>query len=47
MPKKPIAMDYLKQVIQLAKDKVPIKEIVRRTGISRNSVRKYLHKLRN
>lgn len=47
MPKKPIAMDHLKQVIQLAKDKVPIKEIVRRTGISRNSVRKYLHKLRN
>lgn len=40
-------MDHLKQVIQLAKDKVPIKEIVRRTGISRNSVRKYLHKLRN
>jgi transposase len=47
MSKKPIAMDHLKQVIQLAKDKVPIKEIVRRTGISRNSVRKYLHKLRN
>lgn len=47
MPKKPIAMDQIKQVLQLAQDGVSIKEIVRRTGISRNSVRKYLHKLRS
>jgi transposase len=47
MPKKPIAMDQLKQVLQLAQDGISIKEIVRRTGISRNSVRKYLHKLRD
>lgn len=40
-------MDQLKQVLQLAQDGVSIKEIVRRTGISRNSVRKYLHKLRS
>lgn len=47
MPKKPITMDQLKQVLQLSQDGISIKEIVRRTGISRNSVRKYLHKLKN
>ena len=44
MSQKPITMDHLKQLLQLKKDGVAIKEIVRRTGISRNSVRKYLSK---
>ncbi|MFZ6026007.1 MAG: helix-turn-helix domain-containing protein [Bacteroidota bacterium] len=44
MSQKPIAMDHLKQILQLKRDGVAIKEIVRRTGISRNSVRKYLAK---
>ena len=44
MSQKPITMDHLKQVLQLKRDGVAIKEIVRRTGISRNSVRKYLAK---
>jgi transposase len=47
MSQKPVTMDHLKQVIQLRQAGVPIKEIVRRVGISRNSVRKYLHKLGN
>lgn len=47
MSQKPITMDHLKQVLQLHRDGVPIKEIVRRVGISRNSVRKYLHKFRH
>lgn len=42
MAQKPIAMEYLKQILQLQKDGVPIREMARRTGISRNSVRKYL-----
>ncbi len=42
MSQKPVTMDHVKQVIQLNRDGVPIKEIVRRVGISRNSVRKYL-----
>lgn len=45
MSQKPIAMDHLLQIIQLKKDGVAIREIVRRTGVSRNSVRKYLSKL--
>lgn len=45
MSQKPITMDLLKQILQLKSDGVPIKEIVRRTGISRNSVRKYLARL--
>lgn len=44
MSQKPITMEHLKRVLQLKKDGVAIKEIVRRTGISRNSVRKYLAK---
>lgn len=44
MSQKPITMDHLKQVLQLKRGGVAIKEIVRRTGISRNSVRKYLAK---
>ena len=42
MAQKPIAMEQLKQILQLHRDGVPIREMARRTGISRNSVRKYL-----
>ena len=35
-------MEKLKQVFQLHRDGVPIREIARRVGISRNSVRKYI-----
>lgn len=42
MAQKPIAMEQLKQILQLQKDGVGIREMARRTGISRNSVRKYL-----
>ncbi len=45
MSQKPIAMDQLKQILQLKTDGVAIREIVRRTGMSRNSVRKYLSRL--
>ena len=42
MSQKPIAMEQLKQILQLKTDGVGIREIARRTGMSRNSVRKYL-----
>jgi len=42
MAQKPIAMEQLKQILQLQKDGVGVREMARRTGISRNSVRKYL-----
>lgn len=42
MAQKPIAMEQLKQVLQLHADGISIREIARRAGISRNSVRKYL-----
>ena len=42
MAQKPITMEQLKQILQLNLDGVGIREIARRTGISRNSVRKYL-----
>ena len=42
MSQKPIAMEQLKQILQLKTDGVPIREMARRIGISRNSVRKYL-----
>lgn len=42
MAQKPIAMEQLKQILQLQSDGVSIREMSRRTGISRNSVRKYL-----
>lgn len=45
MSQKLITMDQLKQILQLKTDGVAIREIVRRTGMSRNSVRKYLAKL--
>ena len=42
MAQKPIAMEQLKQILQLQKDGVSIREMAPRAGISRNSVRKYL-----
>lgn len=42
MAQKPIVMEQLKQVLQLQSDGISIREIARRVGISRNSVRKYL-----
>lgn len=42
MAQKPIAMEVLKQVLRLRSDGISIREIARRAGISRNSVRKYL-----
>ena len=42
MALKPIAMEQLKQILQLQADGVSIREMARRAGISRNSVRKYL-----
>lgn len=42
MAQKPIAMEQLKQILQLRKDGIGIREMARRTGVSRNSVRKYL-----
>ena len=42
MAQKPITMEQLKQILQLKNDGISIREIARRTGISRNSVRKYL-----
>ncbi len=38
-------MEQLKQILQLKNDGISIREIARRTGISRNSVRKYLLQL--
>jgi len=45
MAQKPVAMEQLKQVLQLQSDGVSIREIARRAGISHNSVRKYLLRL--
>lgn len=42
MAQKPIVMEQLKQVLQLKADGIGIREMARRIGISRNSVRKYL-----
>lgn len=42
MSQKPIVMEQLKQILQLKADGTGIREIARRIGISRNSVRKYL-----
>src|SRR5579859_63083 len=46
MAQKPIAMEHIKQVLQLHKDGIAIREIARRVGIDRNTVRKYLSRLR-
>jgi transposase len=45
MSQKPITMDHIKQILQLRHQGIAIKEIVRRVGICRNSVRKYLAKV--
>lgn len=45
MAQKQIVMEQLKQILQLKSDGVAIREIARRVGISRNSVRKYLLRL--
>ena len=45
MSQKPVNMSQIKQVQQLKQDGVPIKEIARRTGISRKTVKKYLRQL--
>lgn len=42
MSQKPITMEQVKQILQLKSDGIGIREISRRTGMSRNSVRKYL-----
>ena len=42
MSQKPVTMEQLKQILQLKNDGTHIREIARRIGISRNSVRKYL-----
>jgi transposase len=42
MSQKPITMEQVKQILQLKSDGIGIREISKRTGISRNSVRKYL-----
>jgi len=42
MSQKPIVMEQLKQILQLKHDGIGIREMARRIGISRNSVRKYL-----
>lgn len=42
MAQKSIDMHLAKQIQQLKNEQVPIKEIVRRTGISRKTVKKYL-----
>jgi transposase len=47
MAQQTIAMEYLKQLLQLASDGVPIREMERRTGISRNTIKKYLRRLSN
>lgn len=45
MAQKQIAMEKLKEIILLKEEQVSIREISRRVGISRNSVRKYLERL--
>jgi len=45
MSQKSVTMEQLKQILQLKKDGVAIREIARRTGISRNAIRKYLSRL--
>ncbi|HEY8970991.1 MAG TPA: IS21 family transposase [Puia sp.] len=39
-------MEQIKQILQLHKDGIAIREIARRVGIDRNTVRKYLSRLR-
>ena len=46
MAQKPIAMEQIKQILQLWADGVGIREMARRVGISRNTVRKYLESIK-
>ncbi len=45
MSQKPVTMEKSKQILQLKNDGIPIREIARRTGISRNAIKKYLGRL--
>ena len=45
MSQKPLTMEQLKQVLQLKQDGIAIREIARRTGISRNAIKRYLSRL--
>lgn len=45
MAQKPITMEQLKQILQLKNDGIGILEMARCTGMSRNSVCKYLSQL--
>jgi transposase len=45
MSQKPIEMSQLNQIRQLLKDHVGIKEIARRTGVSKNTVKKYVRRM--
>jgi transposase len=45
MAQKPMEMEQIKQVLQLKKEGIAIREIARRVGVSRNSVRGYLRLL--
>ena len=46
MSQKPVTMEQLKQILQLKNDGVAIREIARRTGISRNAIKRYLLRLK-
>lgn len=46
MSQKPITMEQIKQILQLKNDGVAIREISRRTGISRNAIKKYLSRFK-
>lgn len=45
MSQKPVIMSQIKQVQQLKADGISIREIARRTGVSRKTVKKYLRQL--
>ena len=47
MSQKPVTMEQLKQILQLKNDGIAIREIARRTGISRNAIKRYLSRLEN
>ena len=42
MSQKPVTIEQFRQILQIKNDGIGIGEIVRRTGISRNSMGKYL-----
>jgi transposase len=46
MSQKPITMEQIKQILQLHHDGIAIREIARRTGISRNVIKKYLSRFK-